>query len=122
MARVPFKTVLASVAGLWLCYFALTTLRWELLGLGLSGDLLLLRPLACLAGMAVTLVLWIFLRLFDARPLWAKITAALVLSIPAAVLLVQSNDLVFASMQERVNEELSAGHEKGSTAPRTTDG
>ena len=32
-ARVPFATVLASIAGLWLCYFLLTTLRWELLGL-----------------------------------------------------------------------------------------
>jgi len=106
-ARVPFKTVLASVAGLWLCYFTLTTLRWELLGLGMSGELLLLRPLACLAGMVVTLALWLVLRLFDARPLWAKIAAALVLSIPAAVLLVQSNDLVFASLQQKVNEQLT---------------
>lgn len=116
IARVPFRTVLASVAGLWLCYFVLTTLRWELLGLGLSGELLVLRPLACLAGMMVTLALWIFLRLFDARPLWAKITAALVLSIPAAVLLVQSNDFVFASLQERVNEQLSTAHE---TSPKS---
>ncbi len=104
---VPFKTVLASVAGLWLCYFVLTTLRWELLGLGFSGELLLLRPLACLAGMAVTLALWLVLRVFDSRPLWAKIAAALVLSIPAGVLLVKSNELVFASMQERVNEQVA---------------
>src|SRR5687767_11267328 len=31
-ARVPLKTVLASIAGLWLCYFVLTTLRSEVLG------------------------------------------------------------------------------------------
>lgn len=104
---VPFKTVLASVAGLWLCYFVLTTLRWELLGLGFSGELLLLRPLACLAGMAVTLALWLVLRVFDSRPLWAKVAAALLLSIPAGVLLVKSNELVFASMQERVNEQVA---------------
>ncbi|HWK41056.1 MAG TPA: histidine kinase [Croceibacterium sp.] len=108
IARVPFSTVLASVAGLWLCYFTLTTLRWELLGLGLSGELLLLRPLACLAGMVVTLALWLVLRLFDARPLWAKITAALLLSIPTAILLVQSNDLVFSSLQERVNAQVGS--------------
>ncbi len=107
--RVPFRTVLASVAGLWLCYFVLTTLRWELLGLGFSGELLMLRPLACLAGMGVTLLLWLVLRLFDSAPLWAKIAAALVLSIPAAVLLVKSNELVFASMQERVNEQIAHG-------------
>ena len=113
--RVPFKTVLASVAGLWLCYFILTTLRWELLGLGFSGELLLLRPLACLAGMAVTLALWLILRVFDARPLWVKIAAALILSVPAAVLLVKSNELVFASMQERVNQSLDAGQGESST-------
>lgn len=110
--RVPFKTVLASVAGLWLCYFVLTTLRWELLGLGFSGELLLLRPLACLAGMVVTLGLWLILRAFDNRPLWVKISAALILSIPAAVLLVKSNELVFASMQERVNESIDDQEEE----------
>ena len=36
VARVPFGTVLASIAGLWLSYFVLATLRWELLGLGCS--------------------------------------------------------------------------------------
>ena len=117
--RVPFKTVLASVAGLWLCYFILTTLRWELLGLGFSGELLLLRPLACLAGMAVTLALWLILRVFDARPLWVKIAAALILSVPAAVLLVKSNELVFASMQDRVNQSLDAG-QGGSSTPGGT--
>ena len=113
---VPFKTVLASVAGLWLCYFVLTTLRWELLGLGFSGELLLLRPLACLAGMAVTLALWLVLRVFDSRPLWAKVAAALLLSIPAGVLLVKSNELVFASMQERVNEQIAQ-----TEAPKSDD-
>ena len=39
-ARVPFGTVLASIAGLWLSYFVLATLRWELLGLGFSQELL----------------------------------------------------------------------------------
>ena len=41
-ARVPARTVLLSIAGLWLCYLALITLRsalidqvyfWEMLGL-----------------------------------------------------------------------------------------
>jgi hypothetical protein len=118
--RVPFKTVLASVAGLWLCYFVLTTLRWELLGLGFSGELLLLRPIACLAGMVVTLGLWLILRVFDNRPLWVKIAAALILSIPAAVLLVKSNELVFASMQERVNKSIDPEQQEEAPEPGGT--
>src|SRR5262245_53232804 len=90
-ARVPFGTVLASIAGLWLTYFLLTTLRWELLGLGLSMELLWPRALATLAGVAITLALWLVLRLFDARPLWAKITAALILSLPVAIASAQAN-------------------------------
>ena len=31
-ARVPVVTVLASMAGLWLCYFLLTTLRAAIVG------------------------------------------------------------------------------------------
>lgn len=105
--RVPFRTVLASIAGLWLCYFVLTTLRSELLDLGFTVEMLWRRALASLAGMAITLALWLVLRLFDARPLWMKITAALVLSLPAAPLIVESNALVFASIEARVAQRLA---------------
>ncbi len=87
--RVPFRTVLASIAGLWLCYFVLTTLRSELLDLGFTFEMLWRRALASFAGIVITLGLWLVLRLFDARPLWMKITAALLLSLPAAPLIVQ---------------------------------
>src|SRR5690606_20395561 len=38
--RVPFRTVLLSAAGLWLCYFALATLRWEVFDLGYTQEML----------------------------------------------------------------------------------
>ena len=94
VARVPFATVLASAFGLWLTYFLLTTLRWELLGLGMSQDLLWPRALVSLSGVLITLGLWLVLRLFDARPLMAKIAAALVLSLPVAVASAQVNQLM----------------------------
>jgi len=106
-ARVPFATVVASIAGLWLTYFLLTTLRWELLGLGLSQELLWPRALASLAGMAITLGLWLVLRLFDARPLWAKITAALILSLPVAVASAQANQLIMQDMGQRLVDKIS---------------
>ena len=85
--------MLASIAGLWLCYFVLTTLRSEVLGFGFPLEMMWRRALACLAGIGDHR--WCCgwsLRLFDARPLWMKIIAALLLSVPAAVLLVESND------------------------------
>src|SRR5688572_28164200 len=61
-ARVPLKTVLASIAGLWLCYFVLTTLRSEVLGFGFPFEMMWRRALACLAGGAITAMLWLILR------------------------------------------------------------
>ena len=107
-ARVPFRTVIASIAGLWVSYFLLTTLRAELLDLGFEQDMLWRRALACLAGVVVTLGLWLVLRLFDARPLWAKITAALILSLPVAVTIAQTNQLIMADMEALVYERLQA--------------
>ena len=107
-ARVPFTTVLASIAGLWLCYFLLVTIRSELLDLGFEQEMLWRRAIASLAGVAITLGLWLVLRLFDARPLWAKITAALALSVPVAVMLAEANQLAFASIEERVQGRKAA--------------
>jgi hypothetical protein len=109
IARVPFGTVLASIAGLWLSYFLLTTLRWELLGLGFSREMLWPRALASLGGAAITVLLWLVLRLFDARPLWAKIAAALILSLPVAVGSAQLTHLLMNDMEQRIAAQLAAG-------------
>ena len=108
-ARVPLATVLASIAGLWLCYFLLTTLRSEVLGFGFPLEMMWRRAIACLAGIGITAMLWLILRLFDARPLWMKIIAALLVSVPAAVLLVQSNMLVFADIEDKAAQNMAAG-------------
>ena len=107
-ARVPFVTVLLSVVGLWLCYFVLTTIRSEVLEYGFTLEMMWHRALASVAGMAITLALWLVLRVFDARPLWMKIAAALILSMPTAVAIVQSNDWVFADLEKRVTEKVAA--------------
>ncbi|MEO6152480.1 MAG: histidine kinase, partial [Croceibacterium sp.] len=106
-ARVPLPTVVGSIAGLWLCYFVLTTLRWQLYNLGSSVELLWPRALVSLAGIIITLALWLVLRLFDARPLWAKISAALLLALPVAVVLAQVNQLIFADVQNVVYQRIA---------------
>jgi signal transduction histidine kinase len=107
-ARVPFKTVLISILGLWLAYFLLTTLRAELLDLGFAMEMMWRRAIACAVGVVITLALWLVLRVFDERPLWAKIAAALLLSLPVAVAIAQTNQIIMADLERRVYERLKA--------------
>jgi two-component system, LytTR family, sensor kinase len=103
---VSLRTVVASIAGLWTCYFVLVTIRaW--IGLELQGELLWRRGLVCLAGMAITFVLWLILRLADRRSLGVQIALALVLAIPASLAIAQLNIVVFAEVQEKVESKIA---------------
>ena len=110
--RVPFATVLASIVGLWLCYFLLTTLRAELLDLPFSQEMLWRRAVASVAGVVITLGLWLILRLFDARPQWTKVLAAVVLSLPVAVSIAHVNQLVMQDLEKRVVAQLAIDQSK----------
>jgi len=105
-SRVPFKTVLASIVGLWATYFVIVTLRAELLQMDYADQMIGLRLLAVSAGILITVGLWVVLRPFDGKPLWLKIGAALVLALPAALLCAQANTIVFADMQSMLNEKV----------------
>ena len=100
-ARVPFATVLASIVGLWVCYFVLITLRSLSLELGFEDEMVWRRALVCAAGVVTMIGFWLILRLFDEKPLWAKIAAALLLSLPVSVILAQTNVLIFAPVEEK---------------------
>ena len=107
-ARLAFKTVLASVIGLWLCYFLLATVRAELIGLPLPGELLVRRAGLTVVGCIVTLGLWLILRPFDGQRLWLKIAAGLAFSLPAALLIAQVNIKAFADLQAIYDNEKSS--------------
>lgn len=106
-ARVPFRTVLISMLGIWLCYFLLTTLRGSIVGLDAEFELLWRRGIVTLAGVSVTFVLWLLLRLLDRRTLWVKASAAIVLALPAAIIVAQANQLIFASVQPQVTQKIA---------------
>jgi hypothetical protein len=106
--RVRFAVVLASAAGLWLCYFVLTSLRAEILDLGFQGEMLWRRAGVSVIGVVITLAMWLMLRLFDGRALWIKIVAALVLALPVSVALAQVNQMIFSDMNERVLQREAA--------------
>ncbi len=118
--RVPLSTVLASIVGLWLCYFVLTTIRAEMLDLGFEFELLWRRVLVTLAGVVVTLALWLILRLFDLRPLWVKIAAALLIAVPVSVVLAQANRLIFADVEDQIMSRL--GEKQGLRVRRDESG
>ena len=105
-ARVSLRIVIASIVGLWLFYFLLTTLRGAMVGLDADMAVLLRRAVVTAAGMAVTFVLWLILRLFDARPMWAKILAALVIAMPGALMIAQVNQLAFADLEQQMIKKL----------------
>ncbi|MFV0645107.1 MAG: sensor histidine kinase [Sphingomonadaceae bacterium] len=112
-ARLPARTVMLSIIGLWACYFLITTLRGFIIGLEDGGEMIWRRGVVSLAGMGITGVLWLVLRLFDLRPLWGKVVAGLFFSIPAALLIAQVNQVVFASVKGEALERI--GQSQGIT-------
>lgn len=105
-ARPAFKAVIVSILGLWVCYFVLTTVR-SMFGLEFQAELLWRRAIVTLAGMGITFLMWLVLRLFDRRGLPLQVGAALFLAMPAAIMIAQVNHVVFADVQEKVESKIA---------------
>ena len=103
-ATVSLRTVLFSMVVLWATYFILTTLRSMVMDFGLQWELGWRRLLVTAAGVALTVVLWLLLRLFDNRALWIKISAAIGLALPVALAIGQINYIVFKDMSSAVEQ------------------
>jgi len=102
VARVPARLVVVSAAAMWTCYYLLTTLRGVVVGLAYQDELAGRRLLVTFAGFVVTLMIWPLLRQLDGRQLWLRAGAALIVMLPAAVLIATINSMVFADMEEKV--------------------
>ena len=102
LPRVPARTVLLSIAGLWLTYFVLATARGLVVGLDMHAPLLVRRLAVAGGSMAVTALIWPLLRLLDHRALWQKVAAVLVIALPASLLLAGINQWVFADIEAQV--------------------
>jgi signal transduction histidine kinase len=105
-ARVPARTVLASIVAVWLCYFVLATARGWLVGLELHNALLWRRALVILASIGVTAALWPLLRLLDARRVWQQSVAVMLIALPASLLLAQINQWAFADIENQVTQKI----------------
>ena len=119
-ARVPARLVIVSAALLWLCYYGLTTLRGVVVGLDYQGELAGRRLLVTFAGFLVTLMIWPLLRQLDGRRLMLRVAAALVVMLPASLLIASVNALVFADMEEKIVSKI--GENEGVTIRRDEAG
>ena len=105
-ARLPFRLVLATMVGLWLFYFLLTTLRGSILGLELQHEMLWRRGVVSLAGVAVTAGLWLVLRLVDDRSIGWKVGVTVLAALPASILIAQINQMVFADLEGKIVQKV----------------
>ncbi|MBV1689955.1 hypothetical protein KRR38_20275 [Novosphingobium sp. G106] len=103
--RVPPRLVLASIVGLWACYFVLTTLRGALLGYDLSWAFLSRRLVVTLGSMAVTAALWPLLALLARWPLWRRASLMLMAALPVALLATMINSWAFADMDHEAKQQ-----------------
>lgn len=104
-SRVPTRAVLISIAGIWLCYLGLITLRSLLLDRAYFLEMLGLRTLVTLAGMTVTALAWLILRLFDNARIGLRMGIALVVMLPAALGLAMINRQVFSGLDQKILQE-----------------
>ena len=104
---VSIRTVLVSIACVWSAYFLLISARGWLIGLDFEFDLISRRVAVTVAAMGVTFVLWLIIRLFDNRSLALQICGALVFALPAALLIAQSQQWLFSSIQERYEAKIA---------------
>ena len=118
--RVPAKVVLFSILGLWVAYFLLITARGAVVGLEMQNELLWRRILVCVAGAGVTVLLWMFLRLFDNRSLALKVGVAIVAAVPASLAIAQINTMVFAPIEDQVRQKI--GEQRGLNIRRDESG
>ena len=110
-ARVPVRTVILSILGVWSCYFVLVTVRGAIVGFELDWPFLSRRIAVTLLSMAITGALWLMLRVLDARPLWVKATAILIGALPASMLIGAFNQWAFAGIQSEIDSKV--GVDKG---------
>ena len=109
-AHVGARQVVLSAAALWLCYFVLVSIRWALVGppetdLSIWIELLWRRGLVTIAGIAVTVLAWPVLRRCDHCRLGLRVAFALVIMLPAALLLAVVNQQAFAPLEAHWDKE-----------------
>ncbi len=116
----PFRNVVLSIVGLWTLYFVLISARGLMLGPDVQLDMLWRRCLVSAFAIAMTLVLWLILRLFEQHKRWVLFGIALVAAMPVAIAIAQVNQILFEPLYEQ-RDQIYA-EERGFTIRRDASG
>ncbi|MDY7096846.1 MAG: histidine kinase [Pseudomonadota bacterium] len=117
---VSFKTVLASVIGVWALYFILISARGLMIGLDVQLELIWRRSIVCTLAVVMTLVLWLILRLFEKSKRWVLFGVAMIAAMPAALAIAQVNWLLFSPLDQQL--EARNAEDRGFTIRRDEAG
>ncbi len=93
--RLDSRVVLFSILGFWLFYVVIVTLRATIMDFPAQGEMALRRGFVTAVGILITIGLWLLLRPFDRQPLWTRIAAVILISIPCAVAISGANYYFF---------------------------
>jgi len=113
---VPFRSVLLSVVGLWALYFVLISARGLMLWPDMQPEIFWRRSTVCLFAVAMTLVLWLVLRVFEHHKRWVMIAVALIAAMPVALSIAKVNSVLFEPLSQKVDEKFA--EERGFTIRR----
>ena len=92
---LDWRIVLASIAGFWVFYFAVVSLRAGILDFPAQGEIALRRLYVSGLGFALTVLYWLLIRLFDTHRMRARVAAAMLIAIPIAVAIAAANYYAF---------------------------
>ena len=114
------RLVLLSIVVLWACYWGLISGRTFIMDLDFQQEMLWRRAIVSVAGVILTIGLWLVLQRFDRHAFWAKITIALLVALPTAYGIALVNKIIFAPVEEQALAEL--GKKQGFNVRREADG
>lgn len=90
------QLALFSILGFWMFYAIIVTLRTVVMDFPSQGEIAGRRMIIVAAGIAVTWIFYLYLRLFDRKALGHRIAAAFIGAIPCALLIASANYYIFS--------------------------
>ncbi len=92
---VGHQMAFLTIIGFWMFHMLIVSLRAAVMDFPAQSELATRRLIVTFIGIVLTWMLYLFLRLFDRRPLGARVTAAFIGAIPCALAIAWANYYVF---------------------------
>lgn len=92
---VGHQMAFLTIIGFWLFHALIVSLRAAVMDFPAQGELASRRMAVTVIGIMLTWLLYLFLRLFDRRPLGIRVAAAFIASVPCAIAIAIANYYVF---------------------------